>query len=223
MPNIELLEQPFVHFPNPKSFTRAECACKPDRHFAILSTQRSGSGWFETLLNSHINISSNGEIFSVKPWRTNSTTIVETLDKLYNLDFLPSASKWIINQGLMQHHEEITEYFKNRAVFVIFFLRRNLWRRMVSLLANSYDLNAELLNGTHKSHVHSLKEAEILASYKPTIHATMLIGNLRQVEEMVSTVGLDSTIGDSKPDLQVACESTQQSRHLAVVPVNTLF
>lgn len=87
---------------------RAECACNPVRFFAILSTQRSGSGWFETLLNSHMNISSNGEIFSVKVRKSNASTILETLDKLYDLDFLTSASKnecttavglkWMLNQ-----------------------------------------------------------------------------------------------------------------------------
>lgn len=87
---------------------RAECACNPVRYFAILSTQRSGSGWFETLLNSHINISSNGEIFSVKVRRSNISSITETLDKIYNLDWLSSASKnectaavglkWMLNQ-----------------------------------------------------------------------------------------------------------------------------
>ena len=55
--------------------------------------QRSGSGWFETLLNNHTNISSNGEIFSVKPRRSNVSTIVETLDRIYNLDWFSSASK----------------------------------------------------------------------------------------------------------------------------------
>lgn len=73
-----------------------------------MSTQRSGSGWFETLLNSHINISSNGEIFSVKVRKSNVSTILDTLDKLYNLDFFTSASKnectaavglkWMLNQ-----------------------------------------------------------------------------------------------------------------------------
>ncbi|THF96077.1 hypothetical protein TEA_016132 [Camellia sinensis var. sinensis] len=87
-----------------------ECKCNPVRYFAIISTQRSGSGWFETLLNSHINISSNGEIFSVKVRRSNISTIVETLDKIYNLDWLTSASKnectaavglkWMLNQKL---------------------------------------------------------------------------------------------------------------------------
>lgn len=87
---------------------RDECACNPVRYFAILSMQRSGSGWFETLLNNHTNVSSNGEIFSVKVRRSNISTIVETLDKIYNLDWLSSASKnectaavglkWMLNQ-----------------------------------------------------------------------------------------------------------------------------
>lgn len=90
---------------------RAECKCHPVRYFAILSMQRSGSGWFETLLNNHTNISSNGEIFSVKVRRSNISTIVETLDKIYNLDWLTSASKnectaavglkWMLNQVRM--------------------------------------------------------------------------------------------------------------------------
>lgn len=87
---------------------RGECACTPVRFFAILSTQRSGSGWFETLLNSHINISSNGEIFSAKERRSNISSIIQTLDKVYNLDWYSSAAKnectaavgfkWMLNQ-----------------------------------------------------------------------------------------------------------------------------
>ncbi|KAI8554446.1 hypothetical protein RHMOL_Rhmol05G0099500 [Rhododendron molle] len=195
-PNIESWEKRYVHYPNPKTFSRGECACNPVRYFAILSTQRSGSGWFETLLNSHPNISSNGEIFSVKVRRSNISTIVETLDNVYNLDLLTSASKnectaavglkWMLNQGLMQNHKEIVEYFNANGVSTIFLFRRNLLRRMISILANSYDQNAKPLNGTHKSHVHSPHEAAILARYKPTINATILIPNLREVEEMVT-------------------------------------
>ena len=124
----------------------------------------------------------------------------------------------------MQHHEEIVSYFKSRGVAAIFLFRRNLLRRMISVLANSYDRDVKLLNGTHKSHVHSPLEvsslsssisnicckaltyisqklrkcniffrsltrlenffqAEILAKYKPTVNATLLIPNLKQVEE----------------------------------------
>lgn len=76
--------------------------------FTILSMQRSGSGWFETLLNSHMNVSSNGEIFSVKERRANMSSISMTMDKVYNLDWFSSASKnectaavgfkWMLNQ-----------------------------------------------------------------------------------------------------------------------------
>ncbi|KAK7362662.1 hypothetical protein VNO77_04781 [Canavalia gladiata] len=190
-PNIEPWEIPYVHYPNPKTYSREECACHPVRYFAILSMQRSGSGWFETFLNSHANISSNGEIFSVKVRKSNISTITETLDTIYNLDWLSSASKnectaavglkWMLNQGLMQHHEQIAEYFRIHGVSLIFLFRRNLLRRMISVLANEYDRNNKLLNGTHKSHVHSPKEAEILAKYKPTINSTLLIANLKQV------------------------------------------
>jgi hypothetical protein len=73
--------------------------------------QRSGSGWVETLLNSHPNISSNGEIFSVKERRSNITAITKTLDRLYNLDWYSSAAKnectaavglkWMLNQVIL--------------------------------------------------------------------------------------------------------------------------
>ncbi|XP_056160824.1 uncharacterized protein LOC115672742 isoform X1 [Syzygium oleosum] len=195
-PTIEPWEIPYMHYPKPQTYSRAECSCNPVRYFAILSMQRSGSGWFETLLNNHTNISSNGEIFSVKIRRSNISTITETLDKIYNLDWMSSASKnectaavglkWMLNQGLMQHHEEIADYFRNRGVLAIFLFRRNLLRRMISVLANSYDRDAKLLNGTHKSHVHSPHEAEILARYKPSLNSTLLVADLRQVQEMTA-------------------------------------
>ncbi|KAE8100633.1 hypothetical protein FH972_018513 [Carpinus fangiana] len=155
--------------------------------------QRSGSGWFETLLNSHINVSSNGEIFSVRDRRINISSIVRTMNQVYNLDWFSSASKnecsaavgfkWMLNQGLMEHHKEIVEYFKKRSISSIFLFRRNLLRRMISVLSNSFDRDAKLLNGTHKSHVHSPVEAQILAKYKPKINATLLIPELKQVKE----------------------------------------
>ncbi|XP_066352322.1 uncharacterized protein [Miscanthus floridulus] len=175
---------------------RKECACTGVRFFAILSMQRSGSGWVETLLNSHPNISSNGEIFSVKDRRSNITAITKTLDKLYNLDWYSSAAKnectaavglkWMLNQGLMKHHQEIVEYFNRRGVSAIFLLRRNLLRRYVSILANAHDSAMKQLNGTHKAHVHSKHEAEILAQYKPTIDKKTLITELKRSDKLAS-------------------------------------
>ncbi|XP_052203345.1 uncharacterized protein LOC127808776 [Diospyros lotus] len=195
-PEIEEWEILYVHFPKPKTFSREECGCNPVRFFVILSMQRSGSGWFETLLNSHMNVSSNGEIFSVKERRSNISMIIKTLDKVYDLDFFTSASKnecsaaigfkWMLNQGLMRHHREIVEYFNKRGVSAVFLFRRNLLRRMVSVLANSYDSSAKLLNGTHKSHVHSSQEAQILAKYKPKLNATLVVPNLKETEEMTA-------------------------------------
>ncbi|KAF2323853.1 hypothetical protein GH714_001481 [Hevea brasiliensis] len=165
-PNIEPWEIPYVHYPKPKTYSRAECACNPVRYFAILSMQRSGSGWFETLLNNHTNISSNGEIFSVKVRRSNVSMITETLDKIYNLDWLSSASrnectaaiglKWMLNQGVMQHHDEIVEYFKTRGV------SGNLSLQEKSFAQNDF---------------------KKLARYKPYINATLLIPNLEQVRD----------------------------------------
>ncbi|KAL3526765.1 hypothetical protein ACH5RR_011421 [Cinchona calisaya] len=194
--DIDRSQTPYLHYPKPKTFHRAECSCNPVRLFAILSMQRSGSGWFETLLNSHINVSSNGEIFLFKERRENASSITETLDRVYNLDWFTSASKnqcsaavgfkWMLNQGLMEHHREIVQYFNDRGVSVIFLFRRNLLRRMVSMIANSYDRYAKLLNGTHKSHVHSPEEAETLSRYKPKINLTSLMTDLKQMEVTVA-------------------------------------
>ncbi|CAL9767146.1 unnamed protein product [Musa acuminata subsp. burmannicoides] len=192
-PRIPQSELRYMHYPEPTTYSRKECTCTPVRFFAILSMQRSGSGWFETLLNSHVNVSSNGEIFSVKERRINISSITETLDKVYNLDWYSSASKnectaavglkWMLNQGLMQHHKEIIEYFNKRGVSAILLFRRNLLRRLVSVLANSHDRNAKQLNGTHKAHVHSKNEADVLARYKPMINTTLLIPELKLTDK----------------------------------------
>ena len=62
----------------------------------------------------------------------------------------------------MEHHKQIMEYFKKRGVSAIFLFRKNLLRRMISVLASSYDKDAKPLNVTHKSHVHSPVEVSLL-------------------------------------------------------------
>ncbi|KAM7252150.1 hypothetical protein ACFE04_024033 [Oxalis oulophora] len=99
------------------------------------------------------------------------------------LPFMRFRKLFISSSGLMQHHEEIVDYFNNRGVSAIFLFRRNLLRRMISILANSYDRENKPLNGTHKSHVHSPHEAKILAKYKPPINATLLVPTLKQVAD----------------------------------------
>ncbi|OWM66241.1 hypothetical protein CDL15_Pgr013458 [Punica granatum] len=93
---------------------------------------------------------------------------------------------YYLGKGLIQHHKEIVEYFNRRGVSAIFLLRRNPLRRMVSVLANSYDRYAKLLNGTHKSHVHGEEEASMLSTYKPGINSTSLMNDLKEMEETVA-------------------------------------
>ncbi|MCO5574453.1 hypothetical protein L7F22_028238 [Adiantum nelumboides] len=183
-----------LHYLKPNSFQRGECFCTPVHFFVILSMQRSGSGWFETLLNDHPNISSHGEIFGGRVRHQNLKLIIKRLDEVYNLDYRSSAVKnectsavgfkWMLNQGAMEYHREINLYFRQRGVSVIFLLRRNLLKRLVSILANAYDREMKLLNGTHKSHVHSKEEAYTLANFKPVINHKVLPASFRRILEV---------------------------------------
>ncbi|CAL4914541.1 unnamed protein product [Urochloa decumbens] len=196
-PAVPHEEKRYLHFPKPITYDRGECACTPVRFFVIVSMQRSGSGWFETLLNSHPNVSSNGEIFSVRDRRENISTILRTLDKLYSMDWHTSAAKnectaafglkWMLNQGLMEHHQDIVDYLNRKGAMVILLFRRNTLRRLISVLANNYDRRTKQLNGIHKSHVHSKEEAEILARFKPEMDVSTLIPSIRSAEHSMRT------------------------------------
>lgn len=110
--------------------SREECACNPVRFFTILTMQRSGSGWFETLLNSHMNVSSNGEIFGVVKRRENVSSILKTMDVVFNLDWFSGASKnecsaavgykWMLNQVT----EGCFNFMNHHGVFFFFLIHR---------------------------------------------------------------------------------------------------
>lgn len=182
------------HYPMPVNYSRGACACAPVHNFVILSMQRSGSGWFETLLNNHPNISSHGEVFSVRPRRQNFAAISATLARIYNLDWRSSASKdtctaavglkWMLNQGAMEYHKEVRAFFDANRVSIVLLLRRNVLRRLVSILANAHDRKAKRAAGLHKSHVHSRAEAKELARFRPLINAKHLRANLQRVQQI---------------------------------------
>lgn len=185
----------FLHYPQPTTFDRKECSCTPVLNFVIFSMQRTGSGWFETLLNSHPNVSSHGEIFSVEKRRESISTIKKTLDSVYNLDWNSSASKdgctsaiglkWMLNQGVMEYKTEVARYLKDNSISVLFLFRQNILRRYVSILANTFDREKKKLNGTHRAHVHSKEEANLLAAYKPLVNLKSLITYLTRIEEII--------------------------------------
>eukprot|EP01018_Ginkgo_biloba_P012835 Gb_32217 [translate_table: standard] len=183
-----------VHYPHPMFYNRKECLCTPVHNFVILSIQRSGSGWLETLLNSHPNISSHGEVLVDETRRENFGSIKNILDKIYNLEWKSSASKndcisavgfkWMLNQGAMEYNKEALAYFKQKGVSLIFLFRNNILRRYISILGNVFDKDAKLLNGTHQSHVHSKFEARILATFKPLVNVTLLPMYLHRIQQL---------------------------------------
>lgn len=65
----------------------------------------------------------------------------------------------------MEYNREVSAYFKRKGVSVILLVRRNMLKRLISILANAYDRRMKPLNGTHKSHVHSHEEVISLALY----------------------------------------------------------
>lgn len=83
---------------------------------------------------------------------------------LFSADLLPfflwGSDFWIPFpcQGPMEYNREVREYFEEMGVSVILLLRRNVLKRLISILANAYDRRVKPLNGTHKSHVHSVEE-----------------------------------------------------------------
>ncbi|XP_024398048.1 uncharacterized protein [Physcomitrium patens] len=190
------------HYPLPHSYERNECTCTPVHYFVILSMQRSGSGWFETLLNNHPNISSHGEVFSVGERRDNFSSIATNMDKVFNLDWLNSASKnectaavgfkWMLNQGPMEYNGEVLDYFQKMGVSVILLLRRNVLKRLISIMANTYDQRARILNGTHKSHVHSVEE-------------------VRKKKRLFSPIPAESHISSACHIVEVTCSHTDFS------------
>ncbi|CAD6268873.1 unnamed protein product [Miscanthus lutarioriparius] len=68
------------------------------------------------------------------------------------------ASCFLELEGILEKPEDIVGYLNTKGVSVIFLFRRNTLRRLISVLANDYDKDAKQLNGTHKSHVHSIEE-----------------------------------------------------------------
>ena len=66
-------------------------------------------------------------------------------------------------QGVTDYRVDVLKYLRANHVSIILLLRRNLLRRMVSILANSYDAKMRVLDGEHKAHVTT--EEEVRANH----------------------------------------------------------
>ncbi|GAQ84033.1 P-loop containing nucleoside triphosphate hydrolases superfamily protein [Klebsormidium nitens] len=170
---------------------RGNCSCTPVAPFILLSMQRSGSGWLETLLNSHPNVQSHGELFQVRKrgdgWREMQAALEEVFEfgRVSEEQECLSAVglKWMLNQGALQYRRELVEYVRARGVSVVLLVRRNSLRRLISVLANIYDQGKKLVDGKkHRSHVHSAEEAAKLAHFRPRLNPGTLLPHLRHVQ-----------------------------------------
>lgn len=70
---------------------------------------------------------------------------------------LLSSIVWFM-QGPVEYRQEVLDYFQRMGVSIILLRRRNVLKRLISIMANDFDRREKLLNGTHKAHVHSLEE-----------------------------------------------------------------
>ncbi|KAI9113178.1 hypothetical protein K1719_015703 [Acacia pycnantha] len=90
------------------------------------------------------------------------------------MSLLLLASSGCLIRVLMEYHQQIEEYLNTRRLSLIFLFRRNLLRRMVSVLANIHDKDT----ATEWN-----PQAKVLAKYKPRINVTSLIPEPKQTEE----------------------------------------
>ncbi|EPS62065.1 hypothetical protein M569_12729, partial [Genlisea aurea] len=87
---------------------------------------------------------------------------------------------WMLSQGVIKYRNVTAPYLKSNGILPIFLFRRNLLRSLISLTAGTTDKSK---NVTDKFHTMSKSEAQILASYKPTINKTTLIHDIARMEK----------------------------------------
>ncbi|EPS70269.1 p-loop containing nucleoside triphosphate hydrolase family protein-like protein, partial [Genlisea aurea] len=192
--NIKLSESNHIHFPHPSTFNRGECIMNPVRYFVVLSLQRSGTGWFNSLLNSHTNISMYGELFAYRYLKQDIEKTIDTLDKVYNMDLEENITPknectsaigfiWMLHQNVIRYRNVTVPYIKSNGILPIFLFRKNPLRCIISLAAA---VNDETKNVTEKFHTMSKYEAHVLASYKPTINKVTLVSNIKYMKKQIS-------------------------------------
>jgi hypothetical protein len=99
-------DMPTRMYPKPSSYERGNCSCTPVAPFILLSMQRSGSGWVETLLNSHPNLRSHGEVFKVRKREEGWNETRAALEAVFNMEKVKEEKeclsavglKWMLNQ-----------------------------------------------------------------------------------------------------------------------------
>lgn len=103
----------------------------------------------------------------------------------------------------MEYNREVREYFERMGVSVILLLRRNVLKRLISILANAYDRVVKPLNGTHKSHVHSVEEVPLSITFSKA-SAVVVSWLLHSSVEVLHSVELFTELWD---DIEKLCSA----------------
>ncbi|XP_076888556.1 uncharacterized protein LOC143539014 [Bidens hawaiensis] len=124
-----------------------------------------------------MNVSSNGEIFGLKSWMDRASTIVKTLDKVYNLDWYTSSSKnecsaaiglkWMLNQRNRVHASILNK-------FISFFDKKineySCYQISKASFA-SYSNNFKYVKNTHKVIFSKNTDVKLCDEFGGSFHA----------------------------------------------------
>ena len=83
--------------------------------------------------------------------------------------FFSSSSS---SQGVIEYHPQVLSYFHKRQVSIVLLLRRNVLRRLVSILANAHD--RKLRGNEHKAHTHDTEEVRVKSGGPCKVHFSMI-------------------------------------------------
>eukprot|EP00897_Mesotaenium_endlicherianum_P002161 jgi/Mesen1/1973/ME000147S01059 len=187
-------------YPLPQTFSRRECTCVPVHNFVILSMQRSGSTWLETLLDSHPSVRTYDEVFEhgVEQYKHNFSRVREMLDTVYRLDWPTNVKgefiketcvsavgfKWMLGQGAVEFESDVLQYFRERKVTVLMLLRRNKVRafvsKMVAMLSPRTNPEGDGIVWNTKAD----SEAQALATFRPVMDLEYMRGGLYSALEL---------------------------------------
>ncbi|KAK3277677.1 hypothetical protein CYMTET_14329 [Cymbomonas tetramitiformis] len=138
--------------------------------FVIVSSQRSGTRWLVSLLNSHPDVAVGGELFSHSHGTLDWEQILKTLQTYYfdcserknwkSLKSLKGANattvgfKWMYGQGLENNYPLVLKFLQEKEIAVVHLERRDALKQAVSYFSNRF--NAE----TTEHHAHATTEKE---------------------------------------------------------------
>lgn len=144
--------------------------------FIVVTTQRSGSSWLVSLLNSHPEVACFSEYFV----GTHGNLRDAFEDMSASVKNKPQL-KWIGFKLMMSQFGNVADLWNKKhtiesAPTFMMHWRRNVLRRLISNEANKNDKKKS--GNHHVAHARNGQEAQRLASFKPKINAKWLVHSI---------------------------------------------